>query len=603
MTDTVETTLPATIARLPFFASGRYPATDLIGQCRESGVVATKGRELIDRVRDLSLGLASLGMVKGDRVALVSESRPEWLFADFAILTKGAVTVPIYSTLSADQMGLILRDSGARFAIASTPAQVEKLRAAIRLGGAVTAIVVMDDDAPAAQSGVAVLSMADVVARGHRQILDGWGVAKAYLDEANSVSPDDLATLIYTSGTTGEPKGVELTHGCLAANIVGSDERLHLGDTDVALSFLPLSHSFERMAAYLYLASGVSMIFAQSIDTIARDLLTVRPTMMTGAPRVFEKLFARIVERGHSQGGLKRRMFDWAMGVARRAGQAQADPGASVPTLSWRLADKLVFQRIRAGVGGRLRFAVSGSAPLRKDLAEVFAGLGLPILEGYGLTETAPVVSVTPYGRVRPGTVGPPLSNVEVKIADDGEILVRGPSIMRSYHNRPEDTARALEGGWFHTGDIGSFDEAGFLRITDRKKEMLITSGGKKIAPQAIEARFREHPLVADAVLVGDKRHFASVLIVPDRSAVARLSGAAPEAAFSAIVDRPDVQAAFRAIVDAVNAPLAQFEKVKKFYVVPDEWTIGSGLLTPTLKIRRSVVESRYRDVIDRLYA
>jgi long-chain acyl-CoA synthetase len=274
-----------------------------------------------------------------------------------------------------------------------------------------------------------------------------------------------------------------------------------------------------------------------------------------------------------------------------------------VPTLSWRLADKLVFQRIRAGVGGRLRFAVSGSAPLRKDLAEVFAGLGLPILEGYGLTETAPVVSVTPYGRVRPGTVGPPLSNVEVKIADDGEILVRGPSIMRSYHNRPEDTARALEGGWFHTGDIGSFDEAGFLRITDRKKEMLITSGGKKIAPQAIEARFREHPLVADAVLVGDKRHFASVLIVPDRSAVARLSGAAPEAAFSAIVDRPDVQAAFRAIVDAVNAPLAQFEKVKKFYVVPDEWTIGSGLLTPTLKIRRSVVESRYRDVIDRLYA
>jgi long-chain acyl-CoA synthetase len=204
---------------------------------------------------------------------------------------------------------------------------------------------------------------------------------------------------------------------------------------------------------------------------------------------------------------------------------------------------------------------------------------------------------------VRPGTVGPPLSNVEVKIADDGEILVRGPSIMRSYHNRPEDTARALEGGWFHTGDIGSFDEAGFLRITDRKKEVLITSGGKKIAPQAIEARFREHPLVADAVLVGDKRHFASVLIVPDRSAVARLSGAAPEAAFSAIVERPDVQAAFRAIVDAVNAPLAQFEKVKKFYVVPDEWTIGSGLLTPTLKIRRSVVESRYRDVIERLYA
>ncbi len=313
--------------------------------------------------------------------------------------------------------------------------------------------------------------------------MDGWGIAKAFLDEAQRVAPDDLATIIYTSGTTGEPKGVELTHGNLAANVLGSQERLKLDDTDVALSFLPLCHAFERMAAYLYLGTGVSIVFAESLETVGRDLLQVRPTLMTGAPRVFEKLYARVVERGRAAGGLKARLFDWAMGVAARAGR-DGGPGTS---LSWRLADRLVLSRIREGVGGRVRFFVSGSAPLRKDLAEVFAGVGAPILEGYGMTETAPVVSVTPPGRIRAGSVGPPLFNVQVKIADDGEILVGGPAITRAYFKRPADTAEAIKDGWLHTGDIGALDEAGYLRITDRKKELIVTSGGKKIAPQAIE--------------------------------------------------------------------------------------------------------------------
>jgi len=595
------TSLPLTIAALPFFASGRYPKPDLIGRCSAAGIATTSGRDLVERVRDLGLGFAQLGMGRGDRVAIISESRPEWLFADFAIVTKGAVTVPIYPTLSVEQVAYILRESEVRLAVASNAAQVGKLQAAAALAPGLATIVCMDH-APAGPGRAEVITMADAAALGHRQITDGWGVAKAFLEEAQSVAPDDLATIIYTSGTTGEPKGVELTHGNLASNVAASQERLKLEETDVALSFLPLCHAFERTVAYLYLSAGVSIAFAESLDTVSRDLLTVRPTLMTGAPRVFEKIYARVVERGRAGGGLERRLFDWSMRVAAVAGRSGGGPPGS---WSWRLANRLVFGRIREGVGGRVRFFVSGSAPLRKDLAEVFAGIGVPILEGYGLTETAPVVSVTPPGAIRAGTVGPPLSNVEVRIAEDGEILVRGPSVMRGYYKKPAETAEALRDGWLHTGDIGALDEAGYLRITDRKKELIVTSGGKKIAPQAIEAAFREHPLVADVVLVGDGRRFVSAVILPDRAAIARVTGttAASPATFVADLGRADVLQAFQAIVDVVNAPLAQFERIKKFSLVPDEWTIASGILTPTLKVRRRNVEARYHDVLERLYA
>jgi long-chain acyl-CoA synthetase len=595
------TTLPPTIAALPFFASGRYPKPDLIGRCSAAGIATTSGRDLVERVRDLGLGLAEVGMRRGDRVAIISESRPEWLFADFAILTKGAVTVPIYPTLSVEQVAYILRESEVRLAVASNAAQVGKLQAAVALAPGLATIVCMDP-APAGPGPADVVAMADTAAMGHRRIMDGWGIAKAFLDEAQSVAPDDLATIIYTSGTTGEPKGVELTHGNLASNVAASQERLKLEETDVALSFLPLCHAFERTAAYLYLATGVSIAFAESLDTLSRDLLAVRPTLMTGAPRVFEKIYARVLERGRAGGQVERRVFDWSMRVAAAAGRSAGGPSAS---WSWRLADRLVLSRVREGVGGRVRFFISGSAPLRKDLAEVFAGVGVPILEGYGLTETAPVVSVTPPGAIRAGTVGPPLSNVQVRIADDGEILVRGPSVMRGYYRKPTETGDALRNGWLHTGDIGALDEAGYLRITDRKKELIVTSGGKKIAPQAIEAAFREHPLVADVVLVGDGRRFVSAVILPDRAAVAHLTGApaASPATFIEDLGRADVLQAFQAIVDAVNAPLAQFERIKKFSLVPDEWTIASGILTPTLKVRRRQVEARYREILERLYA
>lgn len=592
---------PRTMAELPFFVSGRYPKPDLIGRSLPSGIAAINGPDLVDRVRDLGLGLAGLGVGRADRVAIVAESRPEWLYADFAILARGGVTVPIYPTLSVDQAAYILNDGEVRVAFASTSAQVEKLQAAARAAPTLSTIIAIEDG-PVGSGPTQVVSMAAVAAAGHRRIVDGWGVAKTFLDEARAVQPSDLATIIYTSGTTGEPKGVELTHGNLAANVAATQERLQLRQTDVALSILPLCHAFERTAAYFYLSTGVSMIFAESMETVGRDLLAVRPTLMTGAPRVFEKLHARIVERAHAAGGLQRRLFDWSMGVAAATGQSGASGRL---TWRWRLADRLIFQRIREALGGRVRFFVSGSAPLRRELAEIFAGIGAPILEGYGLTETAPVVSVTPPGAIRPGTVGPPLSNVQVAIAEDGEVLVRGPSIMRGYYKKPEQTAEALRDGWLHTGDVGSFDAAGYLRITDRKKDLIVTSGGKKVAPQPIEAKFREHALVSEVMLVGDGRRFVSALIVPDWTALARLLNEPPATVGgpSDALERPEVIQAFQAVVDEVNAPLAQFERVKKFALVPDEWTIGSGILTPTLKVRRRGVESRYQAVIHRMYA
>ncbi len=602
MTDVVET-VPRTIAELPLFAAGRFSKADLVARCRADGAAVQSGRQLADAVRDLSLGLTALGVAAGDRVALLSESRPEWLLADFAILAAGAVTTPIYPTLPMEDVAFILADSGAALAIVSTVEQLGKVRAAALSAPALRQIVLMDGPGDAT-GGVPVFSLEEVSSRGHQRIVDGWGIAREFQDTIRRVRPDDLATIIYTSGTTGMPRGVMLTHGNLTANLAGILQVLTLTEQDTALSFLPLSHAFERMVAYVFLTTGVSMYFADSLDTVSRDLEAVRPTVMTGVPRVFEKLHARILERGRASSPVRRRLFEWAVGVARARG-GRASSGAPLPAgvrASSAVADRLVFSKIRARLGGRLRFAVSGSAPLRVDLAEFFHGVGVPLLEGYGLTEMAPVISVTPLEAPRFGTVGPPLPNVEVAIATDGEILTRGPNLMRGYYNRPEETAAVVRDGWLHTGDIGSLDDHGYLRITDRKKDLLVTSGGKKIAPQPIEARLRAHALIAEAVLIGDRRHFAAAILLPDLPALGAALGADAERVRLRLED-PQVRTLFQQAVDAVNADLAQYERVKKFALLATEFTVAAGELTPTMKVKRRIVEERYRDLIDRLYA
>ncbi len=593
-----------TLADLPFHVSGRFPKPVLLQRCRADGTDDLSSRELFDRVRDFSLGLSDFGIRPGDRVALVSESRPEWTIADLAILTAGAITVPVYPTLTAGQMQGILADSGARLVIVSDEAQATKLRSVRRTLSAIEAVVVIDaaDDGKAAGE----LPFAAMAARGHTRLMTEDGLGRRYREEAAGIDPDAVATIIYTSGTTGEPKGVMLTHTNILSNIQASRQVISMTSDDTALSFLPLSHSFERAIMYLYLYEGVTVAFAESLETIGRDLQAIAPTIMTGVPRVYEKVQARVLESVAQAPAVRRKIFEWALAVGR-ARTSLESAGRRVPwhvRVQDRLADRLVFAKIRARTGGRLRLIVSGAAALGRAPAEFFRAVGMPIVEGYGLTETAPVLSINPPEAIRIGTVGKAIPGVELTLAPDGELLARGPNIMTGYYGKPEATAEVIRDGWFHTGDIGEIDADGYVTITDRKKDLLVTSGGKNVAPQPIEARLKTSPLVAEAVLLGDGRRFVAALLLPDRARLEehlRRAGS-PVETLDRLVARDDVRALFQGVIDEVNQELASFEQVKRFEVLPVELSIAGGELTPTMKVRRRVVAARWQDTIDALY-
>jgi long-chain acyl-CoA synthetase len=593
-----------TIADLPFHFMGRYPKPISVGRCRAGGIDGLSSKELFERIRDVSLGLSALGIGAGDRVAIVSESRPEWVIADLAILTAGGVTVPIYPTLSAVQARYILDDSAAKAAIVSSREQLDKIQEVRHHLPALGAVVLIEGWTE--QDSPSVMSFEALAARGHARINAEWGTGREYREAARRIPPQQLATIIYTSGTTGEPKGVMLTHANLVSNVKAGAEVLQLSQEDVALSFLPLSHGFERTVSYIYLFSGVTIAFAESLETVGRDIATVRPTLLTGVPRLFEKLHARIMEKGLAEPGVKGAIFRWAVGAGEARGQAElrGRRAGLIAEFQAALADRLVFKKIRQNLGDRIRYLVSGSAPLPASIAEFFQGVGLPIIEGYGLTETSPVLTVNPPDAPRVGTVGRALPGVELRIAEDGEILARGPNIMVGYYNKPEATAEAIRDGWFHTGDIGAIDADGYLTITDRKKDLLVTSGGKKIAPQPIEATLRRNPLVAEAVLLGDRRRHAAVLIVPQYAALERRLQelGRPPASRDELAARDDVLRLYQEIIDALNRDLAQFERIKKIAVLPAEFSIATGELTPTMKVKRKVVEDKYREVIEGLY-
>lgn len=592
-----------TLADLPFHIMGRVPKPLALGRCQGDRVEKISSREVFGRVRDLALGLETLGVSAGDRVAIVSESRPEWMLCDLAALAGGAVTVPVYPTLSAAQVRYILQDSGARVAVVSTATQFDKLQEIRHLLPALEAVVVMD---AGPRTSPSALTLEEIERRGHARMTGTWGTGREFQERARRVSPDDLATIIYTSGTTGEPKGVMLSHASLLANLRAGAAVLPLSADDVAVSFLPLSHSFERMVGFIYLYMGVTVIFAESFDTVARDIAAVRPTVVTGVPRVYEKIQARITAAGQALPAPRRAIFLWAVRAGRahaRAHLSGRTPGA-LTAAARAIADRLVFATIRGRLGGRIRFLVSGSAPLGTDVLEFFYGIGLPIVEGYGLTETAPILTVNPPDAPRAGTVGRPLPEVELRIADDGEILARGPNIMSGYYHKPEATAEVLRDGWFATGDIGSIDADGYLTITDRKKDLLVTSGGKNVAPQPIENVLRRSPLVAEAVVLGDRRRYIAALIVPDFAALEkRLQALGRQPAERReLAARADVVALYQEIVDALNLELSPFERIRRIAIVPEEFSVASGELTPTLKVKRRIVEERWRVEIDALY-
>jgi len=598
------------LAALPFYVAARHNRPAHLCRCEGDHITSLSSVEVLEHVRDLSLGLQALGVSHGDRVGIVCESRPEWHLADLAILSGGAVTVPVYPTLSAEQTAFILEDAGASIVFVSDAAQLEKMRTVAAELAAIRAVIVAVPPPRVPEPirpGLFILTFADVAASGRRQLQQDPDLAERFERRARAVDPSDVATIIYTSGTTGTPKGVVLTHDNIMSNVRATNAVLQVTSDDEAMSFLPLSHTFERTALYLYMHAGARVTFTETLQTIARDFIRVAPTVMAGAPRVYEKFHRAVLDHMAGEPRWRRRLFDWAMALGMEIGRARLDGCRPrlMALLQAPLADALVWRKVRARTGGRMRAMVSGSAPLSRATAEFFYAVRMPIIEGYGLTESAPVICVNPLHRPKLGSVGPTIPGVEIRIAEDGEILARGPNIMRGYWGRPDDTAAVLTDGWLRTGDIGEIDGDGYLTITDRKKDIIVTSGGKNIAPQPIQQRLKASPLVADAIVIGDRRNFPAALIVPDFAAIeaALHRYGAPSGTREQLAARADVQALFQVLVDDINVHLAQYERIKRFALLPSEMTVEGGELTPTLKLRRSVVEARWASEIEQLYA
>ncbi len=556
-------------------------------------------QELLRRVAGLSTAFVELGVKPGDRVGLFSANRPEWHTADFAINGTGAVTVPVYFNESSDRMTYILKHCAAKVVFVVGAAQLRKLLNVRQELPELEQIILADGDAEVPgeclryETLIAGASAPDI---------------SSYRLRSSQVLPGQLASIIYTSGTTGEPKGVMLTHANFCSNVtdVGHDFQLNPAE-DIALSFLPLAHVYGRTMDYIYIFQGAALAYVESVDAVAQALVEVRPTITAAVPRFFEKIYARLVEQGSKTAGMKKILFDWAMSVAQRATpwRATGFPAGLALQAQWKLADKLVYKKIRLRTGGQLRIVSSGGAPLSKSLAEFFWTVGIPIYQGYGLTETSPIVSSN-YPVNRMGSSGKPIANVLVRAAEDGEILVKGPCVMQGYYKNPEATREVLsEDGWFRTGDIGYLDKDNYLFITDRKKDLIKTAAGKFVAPQPIENALKTSPYILNAMVVGDKRKFIVALIVPNPATVAAKAAdhGIKWASNSELAAHPWVQALISAEVKRLTIHLAQYETIKRFAVLPEDFTFDNGSLTFTLKLKRRVVEQQYADVIESLYA
>jgi long-chain acyl-CoA synthetase len=574
---------------------------DLLNYKRDGAWQAISSDEMLVRARAIALGLYALGIRHGDRVALFSENCPEWTLADAGCLFAGVIDVPIYPTLTPPQVAYILKDSGARILFVQNQAKFDQVRDAIKDCTALERIIFFDATGVKDSSN---MTFSELEERGRE-----LGKERLSLSEelARAVKPENLATIIYTSGTTGEPKGVMLTHTNLVTNLIDSSGHLSFSTADSVLSVLPYSHVLERLAMYMYMHHGMSIFYAESMEKIGDNLHKVRPTILICVPRLFEKVYMKIKDKAAADGKAKAAILAWAVNVGKDYARHTLNHKSVPPMLAfkYKIASRLVFSKWHEGLGGRIRVFISGGAALPDEIALVFAGAGLPIVQGYGLTETSPVISAGTLEDNRIGTVGRPIRNVEVRIAADGEIETRGPNIMQGYYNKPEETSKVFtEDGWFKTGDIGTLDEDGFLRITDRKKELFKTSGGKYIAPQPIEQMIKGSRFVNQVVLIGNGRNFPAALIVPDWEQVrsyAELKGIDGRTS-AEFCKHPRILDLFERQVAALTPNLAQYERVKRIALLENELTIDGDELTPTLKVKRRVVDEKYRDVIDRLY-
>lgn len=595
---------PGTLNRLYFDAMAAFDRPDAMNHRVGAGQwQAISHRETERRVRQLSLGLAELGLRPGDRAALISENRPEWALTDWACLTGRLVDVPIYPSLPAEQVVHPINDSGAVIVFVSGEVHAAKIAAIRGQCPALRHVITFTRElVPGAD-----LTMADVEARG--AAVDTPERAAQWKADALAAQPGDLATLIYTSGTTGLPKGVMLSHDNIFSNVQASMAVIPLDrGNEVALSFLPLCHIFERMGDYMYWAMGAAIFYVDSFDTVPIALQEARPTLAMSVPRLYEKMYARVFENALASGAIKKRIFFWARAVADEWADAKLAGREPAGPLAWQyaLAQKLVFSKLKVRTGGRLKFFVSGGAPLSPEINKFFYAAGLTILEGYGLTETSPVIGVNCPAAFRIGTIGRPIAGVEVQIASDGEVLTRGPHVMQGYWNRPDASAECIDAdGWFHTGDIGVLED-GFLRITDRKKDIIVTAGGKNIAPQPIENGFKSNKYVSQAVMLGDKRKFPVVLVVPEFAALERWA-ALHNIYWSEraqLLQMPTIQQKMEREIaeECEKMRLASFETPKKVALLEHDFTVDRGELTPTLKVKRRVIDKTYAALIEKLY-
>ena len=563
--------------------------------------VSISSDEMLERAKLIAAGLHAIGVQRGDRVALLSESRVEWTLTDAGSIFAGAIDVPIYPTLTPPQVRYILNDSGACVLFVANREKYSELKDVLGECPEVKHVIVFDAEGITAAEGL-TLSQLEEKGRELEQSEPGH-IERS----AQQAKPDDLATIIYTSGTTGEPKGVMLTHSNLVTNLVDSSGHFSFGERDIVLSVLPLSHVFERQAMYMYLYRGMAVYFAESLQTIGPNLREVRPTILVGVPRIFEKIYARIGERAAEAGKSSEALLAWSISVARDYAKylLAHQPVPKLLRLKHSIASKLIFSRWKNAFGGRIRLLVSGGAALPEDLSYIYIGAGIPIVQGYGLTETSPVISASTIENNRVGTVGKAIPNVEIRIAEDGEIEVRGPNVMRGYYNKPEETRAVFTSdGWFKTGDIGTIDEDGFLRITDRKKELFKTSGGKYISPQPIEQAIKGSRFVNQVVLIGAERKFPAALIVPvweQLESYCKLKGIEVKSR-TELCRHPRIIDLIQRQIDARTPDLAKYERIKKVALLENEFTIEGGELTPTLKVKRRVIDQKYRDVIERIY-
>jgi len=581
-------------------ASLRHGKANALNHRADGQWIKMSAERFVERVKNVALGLAALGIRPGDRIALLSENRPEWSIVDMAILSLGAINVPVYTTQAVDQIEYILADSGAKTIFISNRKLFRHARPALESRGLEHLIFFDADVAEDIERG---MQLEQLETNGSVQASERPEAFDAYLQ---AVRPDDLATIIYTSGTTGEPKGVMLTHNNFMSNVLSITAGLPIGSTDVALSVLPLSHIFERAGFYVFCYNGLSVYYAASFDQVGENLREVSPTVMTAVPRLFEKVYHRIVKKGMAEKGWKRRVFTSSLEVGQRYGERKDTRRWISPGLRLKqgLASRLVFSKWREGVGGRLRYFVSGGAPLSPALSYSYLAAGIPILQGYGATETCIVCANRPDNN-QVGSVGIPFAGIELKIAEDGEILVRGPNVMRGYYGQPEATAAVLKDGWFATGDVGHMDKEGRLYITDRKKDLFKLSNGKYVAPQLIESLLKQSEFVSQVVVVGAGRKQPVALVVPDweslNKALADTGETFPKDK-TELSKHPAVIQIVQRDISSLTSALADYERIRRVALLPNEFTIDSGELTPTLKVKRRVIDEQFGDVIESLY-